>query len=136
MNILRASFPHLFEDDDIITVFTNELKQVDTVLQLENFVGRWKLLWTASSEYKPVIISAVGSHIVSPADETDLKCIKLSFEDKLCEHSIKGEFCSGMEIRLPWTLLVATQLATKYGVPVEIAWHQAFCPFLDHDNCF
>lgn len=124
----------------LIKRYTEELKKVITLDQLKDHVKRWRALWEAKVDGKPEDVDKVDQQILIDVNEEDLDCIKTSFkkpnnDDQACPH-IKEKLCAGMEIRIPWSTLVALEVAHKYGVPISTAFHQLFCRDENHISCF
>jgi hypothetical protein len=131
-------------EGDFISQYCSELEVVTTVNQLKAFVTRWKLIWEVEDATKAQHVRKMDSLILKGEfSEEDLQCLRLSFEispegegDIPCEHTKAGRLCPGLEIRLPWSQLRALGLAKHFGVPVNVAFHQAFCTDDHHSNCF
>ena len=130
-------------EGDFIAQYCSELKVVTTLDQLKAFVIRWKAIWEAENVTKAPHVREVDSLILrGELSEEDLHCLRLSFEINSegeggipCAHALSQKLCPGMEIRLPWSQLMALGFAEYFEVPVNVAFHQAFCTD-DHSRCF
>lgn len=130
------------EDDKFIERYTTELRAVQTLEQLKATIKRWSALWTAGGHGKPQFVAEVDDYIVSGSvTEEDLKCVRLTFggedgEGVPCPHCEDSELCPGMEIRMPWSTLIALDVSSAYGITISGAFHQLFCGSATHICCF
>jgi hypothetical protein len=122
--------------------YTSELRCVRTLEELKKFVDRWKRLWEVSGHNKSDVVEEVDKKIREGLIiEDDLTCIRLSFEmdkdgiETPCQH-VRERLCVGMEIRLPWSMMLSTLVGGQYKVPECIAFHQLFCDDPNHIGCF
>lgn len=101
------------------------------------FTAKWRSIWLIESEHKPESCRVIDLKISSGQIEGCEECLRLSFErppEKVCLHAMT-ELCVGMEIRMPWVLIVAVLCSHKYEAPMNMCLHQMFCEG-PHDDCF
>ena len=120
--------------DEISRAFTSELREAVAQNQLPPFIKKWAAVWKIENAHKPEHVRSCDAQILSGDLAGAEECLRSSFEGNPCSHAEK-ELCVGMEVRIPWALMVASVVAEKYGVPQGTALHQLFCEG-PHDDCF
>jgi len=124
--------------NELTSTYVSELKLVDSVDALENFIEKWKAVWLVPVSRYPEDVEELRKK-VGEKDfdmEVALQCIGDSREkENGCIH-VKVELCAGTQIVMPPMLLDATILSQSFGMPDFAALHQGFCIDPDHKGCF
>ncbi len=117
--------PDLSGGDCVKEAYIEERNRIETIEDLEQFIDRWKSMWSLPSNNLSASNSA--SYLVEGSYDLDevLRCIKRLRHTGMCDHVGQGTPCVGSHVALPVPLMVAELGAEQFGAPTDIVLIQA-----------
>ena len=109
--------------DDVSEVYTNERNQVHTVVELQEFVRRWRAVWGLADGRA---IGSPAAELVAGGEHIDyaqaLQCMARNcVGGPGCEHARTKHGCPGIYLMMPSAFITAFFLAQRFGTTVNLA---------------